>query len=171
MKISSIIFCVFINIDLTKILHVCFYIVSETEKIHHYVDIIHEIEKYHHQLCRHETKVYKLALLTIHSMYIQTSSSLSLYFVSYGFAEIAFAKLRHSRSIWGSLLHTYPQSLLYLTCHRRIITKCTVPKKNDPCCGNSHWNGLPKGSEFTIVMSTHILMDSVFISYMLNFKI
>ena len=37
------------------------------------------------------------------------------YSVSYGLVDIALAKLRHSRSVWGSLLHTYPQSLLYLT--------------------------------------------------------
>ena len=47
MKISSIIFYIYIIIELTKNLHVHFYITSETEKnsTTNYVDIIHETEK------------------------------------------------------------------------------------------------------------------------------
>ena len=36
MKTSSIVFYVYVNIELSKILNMHFYIVSETEKIHHY---------------------------------------------------------------------------------------------------------------------------------------
>ena len=43
-KVTSIIFYVYLNIELTKILHLHSYIVSNTEKFHH------------HQLCRHIIK-------------------------------------------------------------------------------------------------------------------
>ena len=56
---------------------------------------------------------------------------LPFYSVPFGLVDIALAKLGHSRSVWGAILHTYPQSfLLYLTCRTRIITKCTFFKKN-----------------------------------------
>ena len=80
---------------------------------------------------------------------------------SYSLVDIALMKLRHCRCVWGSQLNTYPQSVLYLTCCRRIITNCTVLKKDDPCCGNSQWNGLPMGFEFTIGMSLHMPMGFV----------
>ena len=44
MKKSSIIFYIYMNIELRKIVHVNFYNVSETKKIHYY------------QLCRHNTR-------------------------------------------------------------------------------------------------------------------
>ena len=97
-----------------------FYIVSRAGKTHLY------------QLCRH----IMLALLTIHSIYILTSF-FSSYSVSYGLVDFALTKLRQRRIVWSSLLHTYPQSLLYPACRRKIITKCTNLKKDDPCCGNS----------------------------------
>ena len=95
----------------------------------------------------------------------------SSYSVSYGLVVIALTKLRHSHSVWGSLFHTYPQSFLYLTCRRRTIAKCTVLKNDDPCCGNSQWNGLPMGFEFTIGIFLHMPKGFVYISFKMNLKV
>ena len=80
---------------------------------------------------------YVHASFVDNTLHVYINKFFSSYSVSYGLVEIALAKLRHSRSVWGSLLHMYPQSLLYLTCRRKIITKCTGLKKDDACCGNS----------------------------------
>ena len=70
-------------------------------------------------------------------------------------------EVKTCRSFWGSLLNAYTQSVLILTCHKIIITKCTVLKKDDPCCGNSQWNGLPMGFEFTVAMPVHMPLGFV----------
>ena len=69
--------------------------------------------------------------------YVYLFYFLALYIVSYSLVDIALMKLRHCCCVWGSQLNTYPQSVLYLTCCRMIITNGTVLKKDDPCCGNS----------------------------------
>ena len=115
-----------------------FYIVCETENLTttNYVDLTQSVH----------------ASFVDNTFHVHINKFFSLYFVSCGLVDTALAKLRHSPSAWGSLLHKYPQSLFYLTRHRRIITKCTVLKKDDPGCGNFLWNGLPMGFEFTISM-------------------
>ena len=84
------------------------------------------------------------------------------FFVSYVLVDLALAKLKHSPGVWVSLPHTHPLFLLYLTCRRRIVTKCTVLEKADPCCGESQWNGLPTSFQFTIGMSIDMPMGFVF---------
>ena len=105
-------------------------------KKHHYVNIIQNV---HASFVNNTFHVYINNFLSSHS-------------VSYGLVDTASAKLMHCRSVWGSIILTYPQSLFYLTCPSRIITKCTVLKKDNPCCGNFYWNGLSMGFQFTISM-------------------
>ena len=129
------------------------------------------LKKYHYQIYRHNTRDGKIH----HYHYVDITQSVhassvdvfinkffSSHSVSCGLVNIALAKLRHSRSVWGSLSNTYLQSLLYLTCRRMLVTTCTVLKRDDPCCGNSLWNGLPMGFEFTIGRSMHLPMGFVF---------
>ena len=129
-------FHIYVNIELIKILHVHSYFVSETGKTN-YVHILQ------YTRLKNTTTNYVDIKQNVHvsfvdnTFHVYKNKFFSSYSVSYGLVDIALAKLSHSRSVWGSLLHTYPQSLLYLTCRRRIITKCTVLKKDDHCCGNS----------------------------------
>ena len=100
-----------------------------------YVDITYT-QGWKIPLCRHtRTQDWENYVDIIEYVYL--FRYLSFYFVSYGSVDIALMNLRHCRSVWGSLLHTYPQSVLYLSCRRRTITKCTVLQKDNPCCGNS----------------------------------
>ena len=99
---------VYVNVELRKKLHVHFYIVSKTEKIHYY------------QLWRHNT-ICLLELLTVHFMY-KCSQYTSSIFSSFSLSILSpiadwytqkshWLKLRLRRSVWGSLLNKYPQSL------------------------------------------------------------
>ena len=94
--------------------------------------------------------------------YVYLFQFLSFHSVSYDLVEKAFANLRHCRSVWGSLLNTYPQSSLYLTCCRRMISKDTVLKKDGFCRGNFYCNGFLLDCEFTTRMSMHMPMCFVY---------
>ena len=85
--------------ELTKRLPVHFYIVSETEKLTttNYVDITQSV---------HATFVDKTFHVYLNKFFFS-------YSICCGSVEIAGTKLRHGRSVWGSLLHTSP-TLCYI---------------------------------------------------------
>ena len=96
---------------------------------------------------RNTTSNYVDITQSVHASFVDVyiNKFFSSYSVSYGSVDIVLAKLKHSRGVWGWLLNTYPQSLFYLTCCRRIITKCTVLKKRWSLLGKLLVDRTPDG--------------------------
>ena len=126
---------------------------------------IHEIERIPLPTMPTWYKMYMLVCVD-NKFRVYINNFFSCYGVCYGLTDITLAKLGQGRSVWGSLLNTYPQSLLHLKCRRRIITKCTVLEKDDTCCGDSEWNH--SRCAVSLGMSMHMPLGFVRISYKLN---
>ena len=120
------------------------------------------------KLCRHNTYT-RLRKLCQHNRICVFILVFLFLFCLLWLSGYSIDEVKASRCVWGSQLHTYPQSVLYLACHRRIFTNCTVLKKDDPCCGNSLWNGLPMGFVFLFCIKLHqIIYTSIRVTILLS---